>query len=349
MALIKADRVKETSTSTGTGNFTLAGAVPGYRTFASAVTLTPNKIFFYSIVHSNGTEWETGYGRLVDSTTMERKYVYSSSNVSATLVDFSAGTKEVFISITERQALSGQLPNSGTTGISINTVNMNLFMGYQTAHNATFDSGDYSNILIGNRVFINANLNNIGQMQSNTIIGNYACQSVLLQANSNGEAYFDQNVIIGRSAATSVICGYYNVAIGNNSLSSRGDSTYHRCVLIGAESSAENYETDSVIIGCGATSQGKDNVIIGSASGCSSTHENCIAIGKSVRSSGSNTTTIGHTTITDCYIRGNLHPSGAVRPASIADASAPTNAIYYSTTAGKLVYKDSGGTVNNLY
>jgi hypothetical protein len=40
---------------------------------------------------------------------------------------------------------------------------------------------------------------------------------------------------------------------------------------------------------------------------------------------------------------------GAIKPATIADASAPNNAIYYSSDASKLVYKDSGGTVNNLY
>jgi hypothetical protein len=41
--------------------------------------------------------------------------------------------------------------------------------------------------------------------------------------------------------------------------------------------------------------------------------------------------------------------AGAITPATIADASAPNNSIYYSSTASKLVYKDSGGTVNNLY
>ena len=40
---------------------------------------------------------------------------------------------------------------------------------------------------------------------------------------------------------------------------------------------------------------------------------------------------------------------GGIKPATLTDASAPNNSIYYSSTAGKLVYKDSGGTVNNLY
>ena len=41
--------------------------------------------------------------------------------------------------------------------------------------------------------------------------------------------------------------------------------------------------------------------------------------------------------------------SGALKPPTIADADAPNNSIYYSSTASKLVYKDSGGSVNNLY
>ncbi len=45
----------------------------------------------------------------------------------------------------------------------------------------------------------------------------------------------------------------------------------------------------------------------------------------------------------------NLLPNGPYTPFSMADASAPTNSLYYSTTASKLVYKDSGGTVHALY
>ena len=41
--------------------------------------------------------------------------------------------------------------------------------------------------------------------------------------------------------------------------------------------------------------------------------------------------------------------SGEIEPASMANASASNNSIYYSTDASRLVYKDSGGTVNNLY
>ena len=44
-----------------------------------------------------------------------------------------------------------------------------------------------------------------------------------------------------------------------------------------------------------------------------------------------------------------IDAKGGINPASMADSSANNNSIYYSTDAGKLVYKDSSGTVNNLY
>jgi hypothetical protein len=349
MALIKADRVKETSTSTGTGNFTLNGAVAGYKTFASAVAVNEWTVFFYSIVHSNGIEWETGYGMLVDPTTVQRKWVHASSNLNS-LVSFSAGTKEVFVSLTERQVHSGFLPNNGTTASANSSVNMNLYMGYQVAASAYFDTTDHNNILIGNRAFLAANQSNIGEVQGNIAIGANSCRAAASVLDSDGMASFSANVVIGIQTCLQTIGGYGNVVIGANAGTNAANSTQDYCVLIGSSASTSFSDQESVVIGYNSSSiDGKKNTIIGARSASQSTHENCIVIGYDVDSSGSNTTTIGHTTITDCYIRGNLHPSGAVRPASIADASAPTNAIYYSTTAGKLVYKDSSGTVNNLY
>lgn len=89
-----ADRVQETSTTTGTGDFTLAGAVAGFRTFQSAFAL--NTFVSYAIVM--GTEWEVGNGFLLSSSVLVRHTVKSSSNAGA-LVNFSAGTKQVFCTV----------------------------------------------------------------------------------------------------------------------------------------------------------------------------------------------------------------------------------------------------------
>ncbi|HUU48514.1 MAG TPA: hypothetical protein VMW55_07020, partial [Nitrosopumilaceae archaeon] len=93
MAFVVADRVKETSTTTGTGNFTLAGAEDGFRAFSAAIG-TSNSTF-YCISLQGGTEYEVGVGTLTGSTTFQRDAVLTSSN-SNNLVNFSAGTKDVF-------------------------------------------------------------------------------------------------------------------------------------------------------------------------------------------------------------------------------------------------------------
>lgn len=92
-----ADRVRETTSTTGTGNITLAGAVSGFQTFASVATVNGPE-FFYCIQGQTTTEWEVGSGYLSGSTTLVRNKVYSSSN-SGALVSFSSGTKDVFITI----------------------------------------------------------------------------------------------------------------------------------------------------------------------------------------------------------------------------------------------------------
>lgn len=92
MALVLADRVQETTTTTGTGTVTLAGAVSGFQTFAAVGN---GNSTYYTI--AGGAEWEVGIGTYTSSgTTLSRTTVISSSN-SGSLVNFSAGTKNVFV------------------------------------------------------------------------------------------------------------------------------------------------------------------------------------------------------------------------------------------------------------
>ncbi len=93
MALELYDRVKETTTTTGTGTLTLAGAVTGFRTFGSV--LADADTTYYAV--DGGAEWEVGLGTVGSSgTTLARTQVISSSN-SNNAVNFSAGTKTVFV------------------------------------------------------------------------------------------------------------------------------------------------------------------------------------------------------------------------------------------------------------
>jgi len=93
MALTLADRVRETTSTTGTGAVTLAGAVAGFRTFSSV--LTNSDTTYYAIVTTTGSAWEVGLGTY-SANVLTRTTVLDSSN-SNTFVNFQAGTKYVFI------------------------------------------------------------------------------------------------------------------------------------------------------------------------------------------------------------------------------------------------------------
>lgn len=88
------DRVRETTTTTGTGTITLAGAATGYLTFSARLAVGDSCAYCITA----GSEWEVGEGTLTSTTTLTRDSVISSSNSDA-LVSFSAGTKDVFITM----------------------------------------------------------------------------------------------------------------------------------------------------------------------------------------------------------------------------------------------------------
>lgn len=104
MARIKADRVHETSITTGTGAFTLLGAVSSYRSFGSVMSV--GDTCMYCIANQGASEWETGIGTYSGTNTLTRTTVIDSSN-SGSVVTFSAGTKDVFITLPAKDSMYG--------------------------------------------------------------------------------------------------------------------------------------------------------------------------------------------------------------------------------------------------
>lgn len=103
MAFVVADRVQETTTSTGTGTITLAGAATGFQSFA---VIGDGNTTTYTIADATGSDWEVGIGTYTSSgTTLSRDTVLSSSN-SGSLVNFSAGTKNVFVTLPAERSTS---------------------------------------------------------------------------------------------------------------------------------------------------------------------------------------------------------------------------------------------------
>jgi|TARA_B110000971_G_scaffold44199_1_gene43966 hypothetical protein len=102
MALVINDRVKVTSTSTGTGAIALGAAQTGFESFTA---IGNNNTTYYTIFNQGTTEWEVGLGTLdATSANLTRTTVISSSNSDAA-VNFTGGTKDVFCTLPASKAV----------------------------------------------------------------------------------------------------------------------------------------------------------------------------------------------------------------------------------------------------
>jgi hypothetical protein len=185
MALVLADRVKETTTTTGTGTVTLLGASTGFQSFAA---IGNGNTTYYTIAGQTGSEWEVGIGTYTSSgTTLARTTVLSSSN-SGSLVNFSAGTKDVFVTYPSgksvNQDANGRVLIPYTTGAS--TVG-SLNVGNAT----TSDTGMIAAFTASETLYLYTSLQNTSS--SNTSYGAYAVnnnnRSSYLEIGANNSAY----------------------------------------------------------------------------------------------------------------------------------------------------------------
>ena len=111
MALVLNDRVRETSTTSGTGTLNLAGAVTGWETFVAGVGTTNTT---YYAIHEEGTaNWEVGTGTVTDATpdTLSRTAITSSN--SDNLVNFAGGTLNVFCTLPASKTMDMTMTTAG--------------------------------------------------------------------------------------------------------------------------------------------------------------------------------------------------------------------------------------------
>ena len=178
MALVINDRVKETTTTTGTGAVSLNGAVTGFETFAAGVG--NSNTTYYCISHQTAAEFEVGLGTLDgDSSDLTRTTVISSSN-SDSAVDFAAGTKDVFCTIPASKLIFEDANNDATIGRNLTVTGDltisgdDLTMGTNTSGAALIGDGTNFNPVaisgditigttgtaaIGSGVIVNADIN----------------------------------------------------------------------------------------------------------------------------------------------------------------------------------------------
>lgn len=148
MALVLKDRVRETSTTTGTGTLTLAGAVTGFQAFS---VIGDGNTTYYTIVYN--TEWEVGIGTYTASgTTLSRDTVLSNSLGTTAKINFSAGTKDVFVTYpssvsvysSNNAGTSGQFLKSNGTGVAPAWASVSTYLPVLT------NGGSTTNVTISN-------------------------------------------------------------------------------------------------------------------------------------------------------------------------------------------------------
>ena len=155
MAFVLADRVKETTTVTGTGAATLLGAQTGYQSFSAGVGASNTT--YYTIADQSGSNWEVGYGTL-DATglILTRTTVLSSSN-SGSAVSFTAGTKDVWCDYTAKKAViqdslgTATVPQLATNATTSTTPVLSFNASNSPFASGASVSGSYLQTLLQNK------------------------------------------------------------------------------------------------------------------------------------------------------------------------------------------------------
>lgn len=234
MPYVVADRVKENSSSVGTGNFALSGAVTGFKTFSSAIGV--NNTTTYVISDSTGGQWEVGLGTLTASTTLRREIVFSNSAGNTSFVNFSAGAKTVFVSMSAAPRNDNTVLGT-SAGFFPDAYQSTTVVGFGASAGADFAtavgqganaSGGSSSAFGRGSTASGANAVAVGQSAS---VGGANAVGIGSSANSSQ----DNVVSVGTGASGQIVDA---VAIGSNSIASGTTAPYDKSVAVGASSRA---------------------------------------------------------------------------------------------------------------
>ena len=160
MTFAVADRVKESTTSTGTGTINLSGTSAGFQGFVAGIG--NGNTTYYAISSQTADEWEVGIGTVTDAATdtLSRDTIISSSN-SDLAVNFSAGTKDVISTLPSSKAVietatgvdvTGTIVSDGltvdTNTLYVDSTNNRVGIGTSSPTSKLHVEGDYGSTLI---------------------------------------------------------------------------------------------------------------------------------------------------------------------------------------------------------
>ena len=285
MALVLNNRVRETTTTTGTGAVTLGGAADGFQTFAAGIG--NSNTTYYAISLNSANEWEVGLGTLNgDSSTLTRTTVLESSN-SDSAVDFTAGSKEIFCTLPAEKAMYLDASGAGVGGLAavVDDTTPQLGGDLDVNGNAIVSASNGA-------IAINANGTGTVTMTTNSVTGDvipgklagtdfttslivgHSTTGTLSAAGDNvavgvtamdAITTADQTTAIGGNTLTSLTTGQGNTAVGFYSMLTTVDGTYNAALGRSALQSVTSGDRN-VGVGNGAGDNlqtGSGNVIIG--------------------------------------------------------------------------------------
>ena len=210
MALILADRVRETSTTTGTGALSLAGAVVGYQTFSSAIGNT--NTCYYAISNPGVAEWEVGIGTYATSgNTLTRTTILKSSNSNAA-VNFSAGTKDVFVTYPATKSV--YLDASGNVTLA-GTLTANTIGAFTLGGTVAGGGNQLNNVIIGTTTPLAGAFTTLTASSTLTVTGAGSIEGLTV---GRGGGAVATNTAVGASALAANTSGSLNVAVGTSAL-----------------------------------------------------------------------------------------------------------------------------------
>jgi len=195
MALVLKDRVKETTITTGTGTITLAGASSGFQSFS---TIGNANTTYYSIV--GGTEWEVGLGTYTSSnTTLSRDTVLESSN-GGSLVNFSAGTKDVFVTYPAEKSIY----QNASSVANITSLDVTTALGYTPGTVTSVTGTSPVSVATGTTTPV------ISMAAATTSVNGYLTSTDWTTFNSKAPATSGTSILYGNGSG-----GFSNVTVGS--------------------------------------------------------------------------------------------------------------------------------------
>ncbi len=336
MPLVLADRVRETTTTTGTGTITLAGAATGFQSFS---VIGNGNTTYYTIAGQGTSEWEIGIGTYTASgTTLSRDTVLASSAGAPNKTNFSAGTKDVFVTYTAARSVN-------VDGTSIDTFGLGAAQG-----DILYASGTDNFVLLNKnatatRYLANTGTTNNPQWDQINLSNGVTNTLPVVNGGTGQTTYTDGQLLIGNSTGNtltkSTLTAGSGITITNGAgsitIASAGGSGTVTSVSAGAGMSFTTITTSgSFVMGTPSTIT---NTSTNTASGTSHNHA---LTGELVETTSGSPLYYGARAWVKFNGTGTVAINGSVNVSSITDNGTGQYTVNFSTAMADDTYALSG-------